>query len=78
MQPSQYHLPRYIRKNSTTLSALVILVEIMEFLHKMIIVRFRGSRGVFVQPAVKAGPLKGEIHPWATGKGVLAAGPAMK
>jgi hypothetical protein len=51
MQPSQYHLPRYIRKNSATLSALVILVEIMEFLHKMIIVRFRGSRGVFVQPA---------------------------
>jgi hypothetical protein len=43
MQPSQYHLPWYSRKNSTTLSALVISGEIMEFLYKMIIVSFRSS-----------------------------------
>lgn len=29
-------------------------------------------------PAVKAGLLKAEIHPWATGKGVLAAGQALQ
>jgi hypothetical protein len=29
-------------------------------------------------PTVKAGLLKPEIHSWMTGKGVLAAGQAMK
>lgn len=29
-------------------------------------------------PAVKAGLLKTEIHPWGTGKGVLAAGQPME
>ncbi len=29
-------------------------------------------------PIVKAGLLKGDIHPWATGKGVLAAGQSMQ
>jgi uncharacterized protein YciI len=29
-------------------------------------------------PTVKAGLLKPEIHPWMTGKGVLAPGQAMK
>ena len=29
-------------------------------------------------PTVKAGLLKPEIHPWGTGKGVLAAGQPMK
>ena len=29
-------------------------------------------------PTLKAGLLKSEIHPWGTGKGVLAAGQAMQ
>jgi uncharacterized protein YciI len=29
-------------------------------------------------PAVKAGLLRTEIHPWGTGKGVLASGPPMQ
>jgi hypothetical protein len=33
MQPSQYHAPRCIRKNSATLSALVISAVIMAALH---------------------------------------------
>jgi uncharacterized protein YwbE len=31
-----------------------------------------------VDPIVKAGLLKAEIHPWGTGKGVLASGQPMQ